>query len=313
MKHHILFLNMICSSVMLLISCTGGSENASFNKPEYKGLIIAEEINSLRSGVKMLKANGNAVDAAVSMAMTLVQTLPSRASLTGSGMCKVYIKNHDTALVYDFRKPNTFVRAMYMMHTEFGDLGYNAALTVPELLANTGYKPDKILLEDIKNASKVPPRYLKISEKSRVTNKELARLYSDIRTNPVKGYYNNTVKNKINADEEFLSLKPDVYEDNGQNVNHTGQGTTDFAVTDANGSAVVCSISNGNLFGSGKEINGMISPQGSEDYLPGIRIETKRRQINKAVTSKNDMIQCTDGTDCDATVNDKTYIYRVIR
>ena len=261
----------------------------------------------------MLKANGNAVDAAVSMAMTLIQTLPSRASLLGAGMCKVYTKNHEKAQVYDFRKPNTFVRAMYMMHTEFGDLGYNATLTLPELLANTGYKPDKILLDDIKNASKIPSRYLKVSEKSRISNKELAKLYSSIRDNPIKGYYNTIIKDKIHADEEFLSLKPDIYEDNGQSVNHTGRGTTDFAVTDAAGGAVVCSISNGDLFGSGKEINGMVSPQGIDDYLPGIRIETKKRRINKVVTSKNDVIQCSEDTGCDATVNDKTYIYRVIR
>ena len=313
MKCRILFLSMVCLSILLLISCTGGSENASFNEPKYKGLIIAEEINSLKSGNKILSANGNAVDAAVSMAMTLVQTLPSRASLLGVGMCKVYFKNRATSQVYDFRKPNTFVRAMYMMHTDFGDLSYNATLTVPELLADIGYKPDNILLTDIKNASKIPSKYRKISAKSRIFNKELAKLYSDLRANPVRGYYNSIMQSKINANEEFLSIKPDIYKDNDQSVNHTKPGTTDFAVTDANGNAVACSISNGDLFGTGKEISGMISPSETDDYLPSMHIEIKNNRLSKIATSKGDMIQCDSDNECDAVAGNKTYVYRVIR
>ena len=267
----------------------------------------------MRSGEKMLKANGNAVDAAVSMAMTLVQTLPSRASFLGGGMCKVYFKNRKAVQVYDFRQPNTFARAMYLMHTEFGDLSYNAALTVPELLADTGYRPDRILLEDIKNTGKVPQKYHKISAQSRLFNKELAKLYSDLRTNPVKGYYNRDMQSKIHADEDFLSLKPEIYNENGQTVNHTNRGTTDFAIVDAGGGTVVCSLSNGEFFGSGKEISGMISPQGIDEYLPGIRIETDDGRTGKAVTSRNDAILCAKETECDTQLNNDIYAYRVIR
>ncbi len=80
-----------------------------------KGMVVAQEPNAADAGLRVLQGGGNAVDAAIAVAMALAVTLPSAGNIGGGGFLVLRKADGTTAFV-DFREraPLRASRDMYV-------------------------------------------------------------------------------------------------------------------------------------------------------------------------------------------------------
>jgi gamma-glutamyltranspeptidase/glutathione hydrolase len=79
-----------------------------------KGMVVSSEPLASQVGVEILKAGGNAVDAAVAVGFTLAVTFPQAGNLGGGGFMLIRMANGE-AIVVDYREqaPAAATRGMY--------------------------------------------------------------------------------------------------------------------------------------------------------------------------------------------------------
>src|SRR3954466_1475370 len=82
---------------------------------ERKAMVVAQEPNAADVGVAVLKAGGNAVDAAVAVAFALAVTHPTAGNLGGGGFLLLRTAAGESTF-YDFREraPGKASRDMYL-------------------------------------------------------------------------------------------------------------------------------------------------------------------------------------------------------
>ncbi len=115
----------------------------------------AQEPRAARAGRIALETGGNAVDAAVTMALTLVATLPSRVGPAGGGVCMVHDPAHKDvrSLYFLAESPQAgagLLRGLYTLHAAYGRLAWERALGEAESLAALGTPVSQALAEDLK-------------------------------------------------------------------------------------------------------------------------------------------------------------------
>lgn len=80
------------------------------------GMVASQEAEATRVGVEILRGGGNAVDAAVAVALALAVTLPRAGNLGGGGFMLVYDAERGETLAIDYREtaPAASRRDMYL-------------------------------------------------------------------------------------------------------------------------------------------------------------------------------------------------------
>ncbi|MGE0750720.1 MAG: gamma-glutamyltransferase [Variibacter sp.] len=68
------------------------------------GMVASQEAKATRIGVDILKAGGNAVDAAVAVGFALAVTLPRAGNLGGGGFMLVHLADGDRTIAIDYRE-----------------------------------------------------------------------------------------------------------------------------------------------------------------------------------------------------------------
>jgi gamma-glutamyltranspeptidase / glutathione hydrolase len=68
------------------------------------GLVASQEARATRVGVEILKAGGNAVDAAVAVGFALAVTLPRAGNIGGGGFMLVHLAGRNETLAIDYRE-----------------------------------------------------------------------------------------------------------------------------------------------------------------------------------------------------------------
>ena len=68
------------------------------------GMVVSQEATATRIGVDVLKAGGNAVDAAVAVGFTLAVTLPRAGNLGGGGFMLVHLAKRNETIAIDYRE-----------------------------------------------------------------------------------------------------------------------------------------------------------------------------------------------------------------
>jgi len=68
------------------------------------GMVVSQEYHASEAGLEMLKAGGNAVDAAVATGFALAVTHPQAGNLGGGGFMMVYLKDQDKTIAIDYRE-----------------------------------------------------------------------------------------------------------------------------------------------------------------------------------------------------------------
>ena len=69
-----------------------------------KGMVVSQEHFASEAGLEILKAGGNAVDAAVATGFALAVTHPQAGNLGGGGFMMVYLKDQDKTIAIDYRE-----------------------------------------------------------------------------------------------------------------------------------------------------------------------------------------------------------------
>ncbi len=112
-----------------------------------KAMVVSQEPNATDAGVAVLKAGGNAVDAAITVAMTLAVTHPRAGNLGGGGFMLIRLAD-GTSTFIDFREraPLSATRAMYLdkdgKRTKDSQVGWRAA-GVPGTVSGLEYAHKK--------------------------------------------------------------------------------------------------------------------------------------------------------------------------
>ena len=80
------------------------------------GMVVSEQALASRAGLEMLRAGGNAVDAAVAVGFALAVTLPNAGNLGGGGFMMVHEAHGGRDHALDFREtaPMRAARDMYL-------------------------------------------------------------------------------------------------------------------------------------------------------------------------------------------------------
>ncbi|WP_417450011.1 gamma-glutamyltransferase, partial [Kordiimonas sp.] len=80
------------------------------------GMVVSQEYYASEAGLEILRAGGNAVDAAVATGFALAVTHPQAGNLGGGGFMMVYLKAEDRVIALDYREmaPSRAHRDMFL-------------------------------------------------------------------------------------------------------------------------------------------------------------------------------------------------------
>ncbi|HYP06828.1 MAG TPA: gamma-glutamyltransferase [Bryobacteraceae bacterium] len=102
-------------AALLAVSCLADYAWAHQPVRGRHGMVVAEEPIAAKTGVAVLKAGGNAIDAAIAVAFTLAVTYPSAGNIGGGGFLLARFPDGRTTFI-DFREkaPQAATRDMYL-------------------------------------------------------------------------------------------------------------------------------------------------------------------------------------------------------
>jgi gamma-glutamyltranspeptidase / glutathione hydrolase len=84
------------------------------------GMVVSQEAMATRVGVEILKAGGNAIDAAVGVGFALAVTLPQAGNLGGGGFMLIYPAGKDAPMALDYREVAPAASTSQMFQDEEG-------------------------------------------------------------------------------------------------------------------------------------------------------------------------------------------------
>ena len=93
--------------------------------PAKHGLVVSSERRASEVGLSILKAGGNAVDAAVATAFALAVTYPGAGNLGGGGFLVLHAKD-GRVTTFDFRERAPFAASPTMFLDECGKIRENS-------------------------------------------------------------------------------------------------------------------------------------------------------------------------------------------
>ena len=154
---------------------------------KFAGIVVADDSHATLVGKEVLKAGGNAFDAAAAMALTMSVTLPSRAGLGAGGVCQSFnpsSQKRQTLVFFDEDTASKYAvpalpRAMIALQAEAGRWRWAQAVTPSEYVAKTGFVANRPYTLDNK----------KIKDEQKVTDLPLAATLASLRANGVQGLY----------------------------------------------------------------------------------------------------------------------------
>jgi len=184
------FLSCLLCAAGLLTACgTADSYHSGITSAggKFAGIAVADDSHATLVGKEVLKAGGNAFDAAAAMALTMSVTLPSRAGLGAGGVCQSFNPSSQKRQALVFFDENTkekyavpaLPRAMIALQAEAGRWRWEQVVAPSEYVAKTGFVANRPYTLDNK----------KIKDEQTVVDLPLAASLASLRANGVQGLY----------------------------------------------------------------------------------------------------------------------------
>ena len=122
---------MVLLGAVTMVS-TASAEPKALGVPGVRGgVVTASEPNAARAGAEILRAGGNAIDAAVAVAFALNVVEPQSAGIGGGGFMVIYLAKERRTVTVDSREaaPAAATADMFVPYTVSGSGGFGAAST----------------------------------------------------------------------------------------------------------------------------------------------------------------------------------------
>ena len=193
----------------------------------FLGQVVADEPRAALAGKEVLSAGGNAADAAVTIALSLGVTLPSRAGLGGGGACVAYSVSRKNAAggtpesilfvspavrsVGGGDRPTSvpsLARGVFLLHARHGKLSFDSLVARAEQLAREGVAVSGAfardlalvagpLLADPGARAAFGPTGVPLTEGQGMTQPELAATFAQIRVAGVGDLHQGILARRI--------------------------------------------------------------------------------------------------------------------
>lgn len=191
--------------------------------------VSAADPLAVRAGMEVLRAGGNAIDAAIAVSYVLSVVEPFGSGLGGGGAMLVVPGDGDSPVAYDYREmaPTNgkvsegyigvpgFVKGLERIHDEHGSLSIEELLQPAIDLAENGFQVNSILTERLQAASgRLPVRQLEhfypdgsaIKPGKTLYQPELARSLKMIQQEGADAFYKGEIGKKIAESIEGLNM-----------------------------------------------------------------------------------------------------------
>lgn len=187
------------------------------------GVAAGDEPNAVMAAEETLKFGGTAVDAAVSLALTMTVTMPSSVSLGGGGVCIVHDPGRKKTEVIDFIAPPgttntsadrpsavpTLLRGLTAMHVRYGQSDLRGILASAEKKARFGHVVSRAAAREMALAAEplfqdpetrrifARPDGKPYAEGDRLIQLDLADTLAALRTGGIAGFYKGPLAERM--------------------------------------------------------------------------------------------------------------------
>jgi gamma-glutamyltranspeptidase/glutathione hydrolase len=147
---------------LLLLGCQGRDPALMLDDPRgFLGGVVADEPRAALVGSEILSTGGSAADAAIATYFALGVTLPSRAGISGGGMCLVYdprLNRVDTLDFFPREAGPAAARGMFALHARSGRLRWEQLVSPAEGLARFGTPISRAFAGDLAESASILSR-----------------------------------------------------------------------------------------------------------------------------------------------------------
>ncbi len=194
------------SQFLILLVVAGCTATTSFSDKNLKGFVGAPDEATRKAGQDILLKGGNAADAMAAMILNETVVTPSRAGLSGGGLCQVYDAHTGKVKTLDFlpvQIPQTkaglpaLPRGVFALHSQYG-VGRWSDVVAPALQnAKNGVTVSDLLAGDIQQANKIPASWKTLKKGTKLVQPELAQTLSMMSQSGTGVFYKGNWANQM--------------------------------------------------------------------------------------------------------------------
>jgi len=240
---------------------------------DFLGLIVGDEPQAVLAGLAVLRTGGNAADGAVTVALGLAATLPSRAGMDSGGVCLVYGSDTRTAEVVSFQ-PSALILGLSALHARYGRSKWAETVAPVEAMTRFGVRVSRALSRDLSQGGArllqdgavlglfLNGRRELLTEGDAWSQPELASFLSAVRLRGPDAQAAGVspqwqaAHHETSSDVDRFSLSPVTERDAESGTEKIGRSS--FVIADRDGNVVACVLSMGRMFGDAHRVEGQV-------------------------------------------------------
>ena len=170
--------------LLFLAACAG---TTSFSDKNLKGFVGAPDEYTRQVGQNILLKNGNAADAMAAMILNETVVMPSRASLSGGGICQIYDDKSGKVKTLDFLPVQVsqtkaglpaLPRGVFALQSQYGISRWSEVMKPAIIHAQKGVLVSAELAKDIEKAEKLPASWKALKKGDVLQQPRLAQTLS---------------------------------------------------------------------------------------------------------------------------------------